>query len=175
MSFFAFVVVCAGAEALYKRYNKPHYCNDEYCSHSEYIDREIYFHNTEDGKGYVFNRSTGKKLIRHIAWIANPLGKDTLVCFSDGKKRGYFSKNTGKVVIDQKLPYIPNMQGYVFHGGYCVVDTDDGEQCGLMDKKGNKCDRTVPCHTPSSKKENLTEKWLLGNSEQPLSTVPLRA
>ena len=79
-----------------------------------------------------------------------PLGKDTLVCFSDGKKRGYFSKNTGKViiepkydhawvfsdglasvddsgyikfidgtgmvVIDQKMPYIPNMEGYVFHG-----------------------------------------------------------
>ena len=35
------------------------------------------------------------------------------------------------------MPYIPNMEGYVFHGGYCVVDTDDGEQCGLMDKKGD--------------------------------------
>ena len=35
------------------------------------------------------------------------------------------------------MAYIPDMQGYVFHGGYCVVDTDDGEQCGLMDKKGN--------------------------------------
>lgn len=106
-----------------------------------------------------------------MAWIAKPTDKDTLICFSDGKKRGYFSKNTGKVVIepkyshawifsdglacvddngyikfidgtgkvviDQKMPYIPNMEGYVFHAGYCVVDTDDGEQCGLMDKKGN--------------------------------------
>lgn len=156
---------------VYDRYYKPHYCDDEYCYHSESINRDIYFHNTEDGKGYVFNKRTGEKLIKHIAWIANPLGKDTLVCYSNGKKRGYFSKNTGKViiepkydhawvfsdglasvddngfikfidgmgkvVIDQKMPYIPNMEGYVFHGGYCVVDTDDGEQCGLMDKKGN--------------------------------------
>ena len=35
------------------------------------------------------------------------------------------------------MAYIPGMQGYVFHGGYCVVNTDDGELCGLMDKKGN--------------------------------------
>jgi hypothetical protein len=40
------------------------------------------------------------------------------------------------VVIDKKMAYIPNMEGYVFHGGYCVVDTDDGEQCGLMDVTG---------------------------------------
>lgn len=171
MAFFALALVCAGVDVVYDRYYKPHYCDDEYCYHSEYINRDIYFHNTEDGKGYIYNKRTGEKLIRHIAWIATPLGKDTLVCYSDGKKRGYFSKNTGKViiepkydhawvfsdglasvddngyikfingtgevVIDQKMPYIPNMEGYVFHGGYCVVDTDDGEQCGLMDKKGN--------------------------------------
>lgn len=110
-------------------------------------------------------------MIKHIAWIAKPLGRDTLVCYSNGWKRGYFSKNTGKViiepkydhawmfsdglasvddngyikfidgtgkvVIDKNMAYIPNMEGYVFHGGYCVVDTDDGEQCGLIDKKGN--------------------------------------
>lgn len=171
MAFFALALVCAGVDVVYDRYYKPHYCDDEYCYHSEYINRDIYFHNTEDGKGYIYNKRTGEKLIRHIAWIATPLGKDTLVCYSDGKKGGYFSKNTGKViiepkydhawvfsdglasvddngyikfingtgevVIDQKMPYIPNMEGYVFHGGYCVVDTDDGEQCGLMDKKGN--------------------------------------
>lgn len=171
MAFFALALVCAGVEMVYDRYYKPHYCDDEYCYHSEYINRDIYFHNTEDGKGYVYNKRTGEKLIKHIAWIANPLGKDTLVCYSNGKKRGYFSKNTGKVVIepkyshawifseglasveedgyikfidatgkvviDKNMAYIPNMEGYVFHGGYCVVDTEDGEQCGLMDKKGN--------------------------------------
>lgn len=171
LAFFALVIICAGVEVAYEHWFKGHDCDDEYCYHSEYVSREIYFHNTEDGKGYIYNKRTGEKLIKHIAWIAKPTGKDSLICFSDGKKRGYFSKNsgkvviepkyshawifseglasveedgyikfidgTGKIVIDKKMAYIPDMQGYVFHGGYCVVDTDDGEQCGLMDKKGN--------------------------------------
>lgn len=171
MAFFALALVCAGVDVVYDRYYKPHYCDDEFCYHSEYVNRDIYFHNTEDGKGYIYNKRTGEKLIKHVAWIAKPTDKDSLICFSDGKKRGYFSKNTGKVVIepkyshawifsdglasveedgyikfidptgkvviDKNMAYIPNMEGYVFHGGYCVIDTDDGEQCGLMDKKGN--------------------------------------
>ena len=166
MVFFAFFIICAICETVYEKCFKGHDCDLEYCYHSEYINRDIYFHNTEDGKGYIYNKRTGEKLIKHIAWIAKPLGKDTLVCYSDGKKRGYFSKNSGKViikpkydhawvfsdglasvddngyikfidgtdkvVIDQKMPYIPNMEGYVFHSGYCVVDTDDGELCGLF-------------------------------------------
>ena len=170
MAFFAFFIICAICETVYEKCFMVHQCDLEYCYHSEYVNRDIYFHNTEDGKGYVYNKRTGEKLIKHIAWIANPLGKDTLVCFSNGKKRGYFSKNTGevvikpkydhawvfsdglacveengfikfidgtgKVVIDQKMPYIHNMEGYVFHSGYCVVDTDDGEFCGLIDKTG---------------------------------------
>ena len=47
-----------------------------------------------------------------------------------------FIDGTDKVVIDQGMPYILNMEGYVFHSGYCVVDTDDGELCGLIDKTG---------------------------------------
>lgn len=170
MAFFALAIVCAGVEVVYDRYYRPHYCDDEYCYHSEYINRDIYFHNTEDGKGYIYNKRTGEKLIKHIAWIAAPLGKDTLVCYSNGKKRGYFSKNTGKViiepkydhawvfsdglasveedgyikfidatgkvVIDKKIAYVPNMDGYMFHGGYCVIMSNDNELCGLMDKTG---------------------------------------
>lgn len=34
------------------------------------------------------------------------------------------------------MAYIPDMDGYVFHGGYCVVYTDDRERCGLMDMTG---------------------------------------
>ena len=55
----------------------------------------------------------------HIAWIANPLGKDTLVCFSDGKKRGYFSKNTGKVIIEPKYDH-----AWVFSDGLASVEED---------------------------------------------------
>lgn len=78
---------------------------------------DIYFHNTEDGKGYIYNKRTGEKLIRDIAWIAKPLGKDSLVCYSDGKKRGYFSKKTGKVIIEPKYDH-----AWIFSEGLASIE-----------------------------------------------------
>ena len=167
----AIVFIYTLGDEAYRWYKRQYYsCDSEYCWADAYINRDIYFHNHEDGKGYIYNIRTGEKFVKNVAWIAKPVGKDSLVCFSDGKKRGYFSKNTGKlviapkydhawvfsdglasvdegdhikfidatgkVVIDKNMPYIPNMEGYVYHGGYCVVDTDDGEKCGLMDVTG---------------------------------------
>ena len=197
MTLFALALLCCIGESAYNRWFRNHYCDDEYCYHSEYVNRDIYFHNTEDGKGYIYNKRTGEKLIRHIAWIAKPTDKDSLICFSDGKKRGYFSKNTGKVVIepkyshawifsdglasveedgyikfidptgkvviDKNMAYIPNMEGYVFHGGYCVIDTDDGEQCGLMDKKGN---IVLPLEYSSIHPSNDFKYWRLQKGEE---------
>lgn len=197
MTLFALALLCCIGESVYNRWFRNHYCDDEYCYHSEYVNRDIYFHNTEDGKGYIYNKRTGEKMIKHIAWIAKPTDKDSLICFSDGKKRGYFSKNTGKViiepkyshawifsdglasveedgyikfidatgkvVIDKKMAYIPNMEGYVFHGGYCVVDTDDGEQCGLMDKKGN---IVLPLEYSSIHPTNDFKYWRLQKGEK---------
>lgn len=171
MSIIAIVFVYALGDVAYRWYKRQHYsCDSGYCLANTYISHNIYFHNHGDGKGYIYNIRTGEKFVKDVAWIAMPTGKDSLICFSDGKKRGYFSKNTGKVVIapkydhawifseglasvdddghikfidatgkvviDKNMPYIPNMEGYVFHGGYCVVDTDDGEKCGLMDLTG---------------------------------------
>lgn len=172
MGIIAIAVVYAVGDELWRWYGRQHRnCDDPYCYENTFVSRDIYFHNHDDGKGYIYNIRTGEKYLKHVAWIAKPTDKDSLICFSDGKKRGYFSKNTGKtviqpkynhawifsdglasveengyikfidgtgkVVIDKKMAYIPGMDGYVFHGGYCVVDTDDGELCGLMDKKGN--------------------------------------
>ena len=171
MAIIAFDMVWDLGYSLYRYYEKQNdICNLSDCYHSEYISRDIYYHNTHDNEGFIYNINTDEKLVEHVLWIAEPLGGDSLVCFNNGKKRGYFSKNTGKVVIepkydhawvfsdglasvddggyikfidatgkvviDRNMPYIPNMGGYVFHGGYCVVDTDDGKQCGLMDKTG---------------------------------------
>lgn len=196
-AFFALFIICAICETVYEKCFKGHDCDLDYCYHSEYINRDIYFHNTEDGKGYIYNKRTGEKLIKHIAWIAKPLGKDTLVCFSNGEKRGYFSKNTGKViikpkydhawvfsdglasvddngyikfidgtdkvVIDEKMPYIPNMEGYVFHSGYCVVDTDDGELCGLIDKGGK---IVLPKEYSSISPTNDLEMWRITKGKE---------
>ena len=152
-------------------YDEQHLnCTDPACWASTSINSDIFFHDSGDGKGYIFDKCTGKKLIKHVDWIAKPTTSDSLICFSNGKKRGYFSKNTGRlviepkydhawifseglasvdedgyikfidakgnVVIDKQMPYFPDMNGYVFHGGYCVVETNDGERCGLMDKSG---------------------------------------
>ena len=145
-------------------------CDDPDCRENTYVSRFINFHNHEDGWGFVYNTRTGERYVNHIAWIAKPLGHDSLVCYSDGRKRGYFNKYTGRVVIapkydhawifsdgvasveengyikfidaagrvviDNKLRYDPSMEGYVFHGGYCVVECDGGGRWGLMDKTG---------------------------------------
>ena len=194
----AIALVCLVGEELYDEYRyRYHTCDDPDCYENTFISRNLYFHYNEDGKGYIYNIHTGEKTLKHAAWIAKPTDKDSLICFSDGKKRGYFSKNTGKVVIepkyshawifseglasveedgyikfidatgkvviDKKLAYIPNMQGYVFHGGYCVVDTDDGEQCGLMDKKGN---TVLPLEYSSIHPTNDFNYWILQKGEE---------
>ncbi len=196
MSFFALALVCMFVESAYKRYFRGHRC-DSYCYYAEHINRDICFHNTEDGKGYIYNRLTGEITLRHVSWIAKPLGNDSLICFSTGKKRGYFSKNTGKVVvepkydrawvfseglasvddngyikfidgtgkvvIDQKMPYISNMEGYVFHGGYCVVGTDDGELRGLIYKTGR---AVLPKEYSSISPTNDLEMWIVAKGKE---------
>ena len=138
---------------------------------NQYLSRGLTYHNTGyDGDGYVFD-CNGNKLITGISWIAKPLGRDSLVCYSNGRKRGYFNMytgqvvveptyshawifseglaavddngwikfidETGKVVIDKHIPYMPDKEGFVFHNGYCVVYNDKGDRFGLIDRKGN--------------------------------------
>ena len=196
--FFAIALICVVSGEIYDWYERQHRnCDDPFCYQNTFISRDIYFHNHDNGMGYIYNIRTGEKFVKHVAWIAKPMDKDSLICFSDGKKRGYFSKNTGrvviepkydhawifsdglasveedgyikfidatgKVVIDKKMAYIPDMQGYVFHAGYCVVDTDDGEQCGLMDKKGN---IVLPMEYSSIRPANDFKLWLLKKGEE---------
>lgn len=198
MGIIALVFVYALGDELCSWYKRQHYsCDNPNCYENTFISRDIYFHNHDDGKGYIYNIRTGEKYLKHVSWIAKPTDKDSLICFSDGKKRGYFSKNTGKVVIepkyshawifsdglasveengyikfidatgkvviDKKMAYIPNMQGYVFHGGYCVVDSDDGEQCGLMDKNGN---IVLPLEYSSIHPSNDFKYWRIQKGEE---------
>lgn len=117
MGLLALVVVTSLCETVYeKRYKKAH-CYNPDCGHSEYMGTNIYYHNLGDGKGYVFNSQTEEKIIKDIKWIARPEGEDSLVCFSDGKKRGYFNKNTGKVVIPAKYGH-----AWIFSEGLASVE-----------------------------------------------------
>lgn len=166
----AIVLVWAIGETVYEKHFKEAHCYNPDCFFAKYISENVYYHDLDDDKGYVFNSLTGDKTIRNIRWIARSEDNDSLICFSNGKKRGYFSKytgkvviepkydhawvfseglasveeggyikfidGTGKVVIDKKLAYIPNMDGYMFHGGYCIVGNEDNKLYGMMDKTG---------------------------------------
>lgn len=170
LALFAVVFACKMVDVVYEKYFEDRYCYDPDCYNSEYLGTNIYYHDSGDGRSYVFNSLTEEKTIKNIAWIARPEGKDSLVCFSDGKKRGYFNKNTGKLVIparydhawtfseglasvdeggsikfidstgktviDQVAAYKPEMEGLIFHGGYCMIDKDGHELCCLIDKSG---------------------------------------
>lgn len=156
-------------------YYNHHYswedCDGENCYYNTYVSREVYYHDHGKGKGEVVNSRTGKTTLKGVAWISKPLGEnDSLVVFSDGKKRGYFNKFTGEVVIpakynrawvfsdgiasvqdegvikfidsngnqvfDRTFAFNPNEDGYVFHGGYCIIDSDENKKYGLMDTTG---------------------------------------
>lgn len=117
VGFFAVLLVCGICRAAYNRYIKEAYCYDPDCPRSEYIGKNTYYHNSGIGKSYVFNSQTQEKKLKSLSWIAKPSGMDSLVCFSDGKKRGFFNKNTGEVVIPAQYDH-----AWVFSEGLASVD-----------------------------------------------------
>ncbi len=146
------------------------FCNDsEELYDTQYLSRNTTYYVADGKDGYIENEN-GKKTIKGISWIAKPLGDDSLVCYSNGRKRGYFNiysgktvikpqyahawifseglasvddngwikfiDGTGKVVIDLKMPYIPGIEGYVFHNQHCAVHNDRRDRWGLINKQG---------------------------------------
>ena len=166
----AVMLIYGIVETCYEENYREAYCYDTSCYHANSISEHVYYHEESSGKGYIYNTLKGEKTVKDILWIAEPEGKDLLVCFNNGKKRGYFNKYTGeiviepkydhawvfsnglacveeggyikfidatgKVIIDSKLKYVPDQSNYLFHEGYCVVQAEDGEHYGLMDRKG---------------------------------------
>ena len=95
-------------------------CNPSECYHAEYLSPNIYYHNTDDGRSFIYNNLTGEKTLDNIKWIAMPQGTDSLVCFSNGKKRGYFSKYSGRVVIEPVYN-----RAWIFSNGLASVEEGD--------------------------------------------------
>lgn len=86
---------------------------------NEELSREISFHKGYAKDGYLFNRDN-KKVLKNICWIAKPLGEDSLVCYSNGEKRGYFNMYTGEVVIKPQYCH-----AWIFSDGLASVE-DNG-------------------------------------------------
>ena len=123
---FALVLVTSLGEYIYDKHFKETYCFDPGCEYAEFLGKNIYYHDREDGKGYVFNSETREKILRHVSWIAKPEGGDSLICFSDGKKRGYFSKNSGRVIIpaiyDHAWLFSEGLASVVDHGEVLFIN-----------------------------------------------------
>lgn len=117
------------AMVLFAYYNIQHIYSqiraDQFYEHfmastGDCIAHDIYFVPYSEGYGgYVMNKRTGEKLIKNVAWIHKPLEGDSLVCYSDGKLRGYFHKYSGKVVIPPRYKH-----AWVFSCGMAAVEED---------------------------------------------------
>ena len=85
----------------------------------QYLSRGATYYNQYLEEGFVKN-ADGKKTIKDICWIAKPLGYDSLICYSNGKARGYFNMYSGEVVIEPKYSH-----AWIFSEGLASVD-DNG-------------------------------------------------
>lgn len=95
----------------------------------QFISRNVTYYAKLDGTpGYLETRD-GKKMVKGIRWIAPPLGLDSLVCYSDGRRRGYFNKYTGEVAISPKYQH-----AWVFSEGLAAVE--DKGTIKFIDTKG---------------------------------------
>lgn len=134
----------------------------------QYVSRGLWYCSTGD-KGYLVD-ADDRKVLKGIDWISKPLGYDTLVCYSNGRKRGYFNiftgkvaiaprydhawtfseglaavddggwikfiDQTGRVVIDSKMPFHEGIADFVFHNGHCVMPNRRLDRVGLIDRQG---------------------------------------
>lgn len=121
LSVIVFAVAVLSLAMVYKCLKTDDTQNDEseYVTNT-YVSRNIYYHDTQDGLGYIFNMRTGEKLIKHVAWIAKPEVGDSIVCYSDGKNRGYFNALTGRVVIPATYK-----RAWAFSDGLAAVQQGD--------------------------------------------------
>lgn len=187
-SSFAFMMLLLALSAGWSCCNRAYYrwfYNHSKNDYGQYISRNVAYYSCDGTDGYV-KTADGKTTVSDIMWIAKPLGVDSLVCYSDGEKRGYFNMFTGEpvikpkydhawvfsdgfasvddegwikfidgngnVVIDPKIPYIAGADGYVFHGGHCVLHNNRRDKFGMIDKRGNwvmkaEYDRIMPVDT----------------------------
>ena len=110
------------------RFEVKKHVDDSYYD-TQYISRNVTYYTYYDEDGFL-KISDGKKTITGIKWIAKPLGMDSLICYSDGKKRGYFNMFTGKPVIEPKYDH-----AWIFSDGLASVD--DNGRIKFIDATGD--------------------------------------
>ena len=67
VALFAILLTCAFFSVIYEKHFEEKYCYDPDCRNSEYLGKNIYYHNTNDGKSYVFNSQTQEKTLKSLS------------------------------------------------------------------------------------------------------------
>lgn len=117
MTLFTLVVVIDAAESLQNRFRR-YFDNNSNEPYKRKLSQNVFYlyHGKPGKKDYVADLN-GNKLIENVVWVARPLGYDSLCCYSDGKKRGYFNIFTGEVVISPKYDH-----AWIFSDGLAAVE-----------------------------------------------------
>lgn len=91
----------------------------QYAHIEEALSDNLFYYEMNYCSGGFLADSNDNILLRDVAWIAKPLGGDSLVCYSDGNKRSYFHLRDGHVVAVQKYSH-----AWVFSDGLAAVEAD---------------------------------------------------
>ena len=117
MTILAGIAIYGCYEHFERKYRYANYVEEE---GGTYVSSTLgYFPDYDGNKGYIFNKQTREKVLKGVDWIALPLGKDSLVCFSSDNKRGYFNAKNGNVVVEPKYDH-----AWIFSDGLGAVEED---------------------------------------------------
>lgn len=129
MAVVAAVFVIELVETACRKFGIERDTRSSYSYDYQYISRNVRYYPDEYGQdGYLMD-GNGKKTLKHIDWIAKPLGYDSLVCYSDGEKRGYFSMYTGQTIVKPTYGH-----AWVFSEGLAAVE--EGGKIKFIDQAG---------------------------------------
>ncbi|MDE6338952.1 MAG: WG repeat-containing protein [Muribaculaceae bacterium] len=87
--------------AFYDDYFRREYRYSEYYDRTD-LGNDFYYYHKGKGKGYITEKSTGKKIHKGLDWIARSVDGDSLVVFAKDGKRGFISRRSGKIIIPAK-------------------------------------------------------------------------
>ncbi|MGM9802723.1 MAG: WG repeat-containing protein [Muribaculaceae bacterium] len=133
---FAIIMVIFAVVLSIEAYSELKACHRHHFDEDYYItmlsDNVLYYkayYSDNYDKDYICDHN-GKKSIKGLHWIAISPDGDSLVCYSNGDKRGYFNKFTGEPVIDAIYEH-----AWVFSDG--LAATISNGTLKYIDKYGN--------------------------------------
>ena len=132
---FAFIMLVIASSAAWALCNDIYewtsgiFHSDNGDMYTQYMSHNVSYYTRFDDDGFV-KTDDGKVTITGIRWVAKPEGFDSLACYSDGHKRGYFNIFTGEPVIKPAYAH-----AWVFSCGLASVD--DGGKIKFINTKGD--------------------------------------